>query len=404
MDNIKDETTNETKDDLMDLKLDEECPELVAQLKTISPRESSHCRFCPGEWLARDNVRIWQRIGDGRFTTVWIAESNSAAIAVKVYRRGRASTYYYKNEIRILNHLAKFQSHPHIIKYLGTFAHVSIKSNGSPTIHPCIMFELAGDKLSKLVKYCGRKWKCGIPLATVKQIMKQLFSAIEVLHLNGIIHTDIKPGNILLNSRVEDLAPNNLSIKLADLGSATFANKLFSDRPGTIEYIAPEVLLDLKYSFPSDIWSAFITCFKLITGDQLFDVYGKDAITYGEDVDDEALDFGGVVVSSDDSSGDSPDDDKINYRLLLLMTKVLGNLPENLTKVGKSYFNSSGRLKNHVDIVQLPIHELLFSNCEMDMADCIDIETFLLSGLKYDTYERVSASMALESPWLKSEK
>lgn len=100
----------------------------------------------------------------------------------------------------------------------------------------------------------------------VEVVMTGLLSALSYCHSKGIVHCDIKLDNILLVNR------NELrSVKLADFGLASSFTKIkmLSFSKGTPLYMAPEVIHQ-EYNDKSDVWSAGIVLYYLITGNPLF--------------------------------------------------------------------------------------------------------------------------------------
>jgi len=90
-------------------------------------------------------------------------------------------------------------------------------------------------------------------------LMKQLFEAIAFCHAEGIVHRDIKPSNILVS--------DNNELVLADFGLACQTNrKKQTEFCGTLEYMAPEIILHEPYTYSVDIWSAGMTFHELLTG------------------------------------------------------------------------------------------------------------------------------------------
>lgn len=385
------------------------------QLKNMRMKKSapsSHCKFTCGDMVG--NFAVEKQLGKGRFSTVWLCKKGGDQVAIKVYRRDNLR--YYENEVRILNTIYEHSKDTNIppagiVGYHGTFAHIDICHDRSPSIHPCIIFEVGCSSLSDLIKYCSDEYENGIPLHVVKKIMRELFTAMAYLHQCGIIHADIKPGNILLNKHVEDITGDDLSIMLADLGSSTHADDIFSRTVGTTNYLAPEQIIGSpSFSYPIDIWAAFTMCFELITVDLLFDVYAECDITYGEDVDCEAIDglepamYDDSMASGDSTAtGDSEDEideHLINYRHLLLIAKVLGYPPKAFTENARSYYNRHDRLLNNPDVQPVSLCDLIQSNYELERHECIEIEKFLLAGLQYMPEDRVTAAEALLLPWL----
>lgn len=72
----------------------------------------------------------------------------------------------------------------------------------------------------------------------LKQLLKRLFEALDLLQHRNIIHADLKPDNIL----VEFDGTQITSVKLIDFGSAFFYDQPYNLRMSTPEYLAPECL------------------------------------------------------------------------------------------------------------------------------------------------------------------
>lgn len=423
-----------------------ELESLSRQLNTVSLMSpltvSSHCKLSRGDIIG--GYEIGEVLGKGRFSTVYHGKNARGDFAIKIYRMGGDNAEYYENEVKILNRIFEYsmlsQSPPtNLIGYMGTFAHVAIGHDRAPKIHPCVLFNLGGDSVSRLLRYCRRTYGNGLPLGIVKKIMRDTLTGLAYLHKCNIIHTDIKPSNLLLNGRVEALDAAKFSVNIGDLGSSTFTDKFFSHHIGTTQYIAPEVIIEQPiYTTAVDIWAAFAMCFELITGDYLFDVYGECGITYGEDVDgmcnddvcdesnddfndefnnesndesndtslrmDHTHDILAHYASDDDgdSSGseDEEDEEKTNYRHLLLIEKVIGPAPHEFTSDARKYYNRRDKLRENPDIERIGIAQLLYSNYDMEPNDCEEVERFLLKGLTYMPELRITAEAALADPFL----
>jgi serine/threonine protein kinase len=334
---------------------------------------------------------------------------------------GESNLGYYTNEVKNLNKISQYQNEttfasPNILKYFGTFIHISIGHDLAPRCHPIVEFELQHGTVYELLNECVKRFDEGLSLTVVKRITKQVLAGLNYLHKCGLIHTDICPDNILLTKSVDEILDSNsienVNIVIGDLGSATFADDIFSEDVGKTNYMAPELILDLKYDYAIDIWATFVMCYELFTGDYLFDVYNECDIMYNNNIesssestsdsemtDSEEIDDSGSETSN--SSGDEDEDYQItNYNLLLLMEKILGSAPRELTEDGRAYFNSRGKLKNNPQVDHISISELLQTNYSMESDECKSIEEFLLYGLKYLPEDRPTAEQALQHPWL----
>ncbi|KAL8817528.1 MAG: hypothetical protein Q9191_008131 [Dirinaria sp. TL-2023a] len=99
----------------------------------------------------------------------------------------------------------------------------------------------------------------------VKRVTKAVLQALAALHEEGIVHTDVKPDNILVNhgdggSRFGD-------IKLADCGDSTHIDSVVEEHIiGATIFRSPEAMLNLVWGTPTDIWSLGATA-SLIYGE-----------------------------------------------------------------------------------------------------------------------------------------
>uniref|UniRef100_A0A3P9DTY1 Protein kinase domain-containing protein n=1 Tax=Maylandia zebra TaxID=106582 RepID=A0A3P9DTY1_9CICH len=83
----------------------------------------------------------------------------------------------------------------------------------------------------------------------------------------GIVHADLKPGNIMVVNRHE----SPIKVKLIDFGLACPASAVIpGDFVGTVGYCAPEVMLGLPYNEASDMWSLGLVAVELATGVPLY--------------------------------------------------------------------------------------------------------------------------------------
>ncbi|XP_049632139.1 protein kinase C delta type [Suncus etruscus] len=97
----------------------------------------------------------------------------------------------------------------------------------------------------------------------------EIICGLQFLHSKGIIYRDLKLDNVMLNSAGH--------IKIADFGMCKenmFGDKLASTFCGTPDYIAPEILQGLKYSFSVDWWSFGVLLYEMLIGQSPF--HGDD--------------------------------------------------------------------------------------------------------------------------------
>ena len=95
-----------------------------------------------------------------------------------------------------------------------------------------------------------------------KEIVISIGKALKIIHEKGIMHRDIKPYNIF----IKELENENRIIKLGDFGSSIYIKDNNSEPIGTILYIAPEIMKNIKYDEKCDLWSLGVTLFELYFG------------------------------------------------------------------------------------------------------------------------------------------
>ena len=151
------------------------------------------------------------------------------------------------NEVRVMKETCK---HSNVIMFYESW----FERN-----RMCILMEYAPngslDKLIKNYTTAGKRFT----LSKVRSFIEELAGALDFCHTNGIIHRDIKPGNILIDQIG--------SLKLADFGlsRALEPNHLATTFCGSPLYMAPEqCTAGERYSFPADIWAMGCVVFEIM--------------------------------------------------------------------------------------------------------------------------------------------
>jgi len=204
-----------------------------------------------------NRYKIRVLIGRGGMSDVYEAYDiiMKRAVAIKIINEGNEnnpeSKTKFENEARISSSL----NHPNIVKIFNySFFNKS----------PYIVNEYQkGQTLKDTLGFKGY-----FTLFESCQIMIQILNALSYIHKNNIIHRDIKPQNIFYGSdgiiKVSDFG---ISIFKKDIERIKNAKKI----DGTVQYLAPEVIRKNECSEQSDIYSAGITFFELLTGYLPFD-------------------------------------------------------------------------------------------------------------------------------------
>jgi len=192
--------------------------------------------------------KIQKIIGKGAFGVVYKAFELCSGKIVAI-KQIPVDSKNKKNVIKEIE-LLKSLDHPNIVKYYNY-----LKEEDNIYI---IMEYLDGGTLKQYIE----KNSQNINEDIAREIIKQLLSALSYLHyLCDICHRDIKPENIMFPEK-----NNNSFIKLLDFGlsSNEFETKLKMQNCGTLTYMAPEQISNLRYSKGVDIWSVGIVLYMLL--------------------------------------------------------------------------------------------------------------------------------------------
>ncbi|KPJ08522.1 Serine/threonine-protein kinase ULK2 [Papilio machaon] len=106
---------------------------------------------------------------------------------------------------------------------------------------------------------------------TIRLFLRQLAEAMRAIHAKGIVHRDLKPQNILLTHNVAPPRtphPAEITLKIADFGFARFLEEgnMAVTLCGSPMYMAPEVIMSLKYDAKADLWSLGTIVYQCLTG------------------------------------------------------------------------------------------------------------------------------------------
>ena len=196
-------------------------------------------------------------LGYGGMSVVYKGKQlgKSRIVAVKTLRvqglSDERTVKRFQREAELLSHL----NHPRIVQV----SHYGTTVRGQPYF---VMDYLTGVNLSDLLKQQGP-----LPAVRVKDIFSQVCGAVDHAHRCGVVHRDLKPGNIMLIGRDE----NGDMVKVVDFGIARFeeeAQRLtrMGEVWGSPIYMSPEQCTGSQLDARSDIYSIGICMYEALTG------------------------------------------------------------------------------------------------------------------------------------------
>ena len=254
------------------------------------------------------------------------------------------------------------------------------------------------------IKHCYSRYDKLIPIPIIKKLAKQMLEGLHFLHENQVIHTDIKPENILLTKKIKDIkSVEDINLCIADLGTACWTFKHFTSNVQTTEYRAPEVIIKAHYNTKIDIWSIGCVIFELLANEYVFDSkHGSHFSLKGGETESESEE----ESESESGSSDDEEDYDTDYNQLFQMMQLFGRIPKHVLKNGKyksSFFQRNGKLKNMDDYPdQISIEQRLLCN-GFSEKDAKEIHDFLTPMFNYVVAKRITAKEALKHPWLNTD-
>ena len=217
------------------------------------------------------DYEIIERLGEGAQGTVWkvIRRSDKKIIALKILSvHDEKSVEMAKNELDKLHALATPECHPNIVCYYG-YVYDADKNNFLVE-----MEYIEGEDLDDYAKKLRDNKEYDKLYNHLLLIVKDLIKGLMYAHEKGILHNDMKPGNIRIDT--------SLTPKLVDFGIACYAHdscKLGSGSSpcckgfgGTPAFASPEMYSSETRYPQSDIWSLGMSLYQSATGELPYDI------------------------------------------------------------------------------------------------------------------------------------
>ncbi|CAH0552554.1 unnamed protein product [Brassicogethes aeneus] len=369
-------TTNDDEyDDYYNDDYDEDSltpTEKSSRTPSVEDDEEGHLIYRSGDIL-QDRYKILGTLGEGTFGKVVKVKDLEMdhSMALKIIKNVEKYREAAKLEINVLEKLAdKDPESIHLcVKMLDWFDYHG---------HMCIAFEMLGLSVFDFLKDNNYQ---PYPLEQVRHIGYQLCYSVKFLHDNKLTHTDLKPENILFVDSEFDLVYNSkkrrdvkrvkrTDVRLIDFGSATFDHEHHSTIVSTRHYRAPEVILELGWSQPCDVWSIGCILFELYLGITLFQTHD-------------------------------------NREHLAMMQRILGEIPVRMARKTKTKYFYRGKLEwdekssagRYVRDNCKPLMSYLQRYKQHDDTEHNYLFDLIFKMLEYEPSERISLKEAMLHPF-----
>ena len=202
--------------------------------------------------LLDNRYEILERIGSGGMAVVYKARCHrlNRLVAIKILKSDLAQDAEFRRRFHDESQAVAMLSHPNIVAVYDV--------SHSDDLDYIVMELIDGITLKQYMQKKGEPLNWREALHFITQIMKGLSHA----HSRGIIHRDIKPHNIMVL--------RDGSVKVADFGIARLTsaaqNTLTQEALGSVHYISPEQARGSYIDARSDIYSAGVVLYEMLTG------------------------------------------------------------------------------------------------------------------------------------------
>ena len=331
-----------------------------------------------GERLLAGRYRVEQLIGRGGMAEVHMGTDTRLGRrgAIKLLRSSLANDPTFRVRFRQEAQAASRMAHPTIVRVFDAGEETVLESGGGEAQLPFIVMEFVDGKLLKDLIKDGP-----MTPAEAGHIVAGILTALEYSHAAGVVHRDIKPGNIMVTRTGQ--------VKVMDFGiaraisdsSATVAQT--TAILGTAQYFSPEQAKGETVDSRSDLYSTAVVLFEMLTGRPPFRGDSPIAVAY-QHVSEPA---------------DAPS--SLNPKLTEQMDAVvLRGLEKDRTR----RYQSADEFRTDVEAVvagRPPVAKLPTVDPSIDLfGGAVETPEATVRQLAFDDYSRVSTSTRPPALWI----
>ncbi|OFT49582.1 serine/threonine protein kinase [Corynebacterium sp. HMSC06D04] len=209
--------------------------------------------------LIGDDYQLQWIIGHGGMSTVWLADDvrGDREVAIKVLRPEFSDNTEFLSRFRNEAQSAESINSENVV---ATYDYRELEDNGRTFCFMALEY-VRGESLADLLAREG-----ALPETLALDVMEQAAHGLAVIHRMGLVHRDIKPGNLMITQ--------NGQVKITDFGIAKAAAAVPLTRTGmvvgTAQYVSPEQAQGLDVTPASDVYSLGVVGYEMLAGKRPF--------------------------------------------------------------------------------------------------------------------------------------
>ena len=226
--------------------------------------------------LAGGRYQLGQLIGRGGMAEVHVALDTrlGRTVAVKIMRADLANDDIFLARFRREAHAVAQMNNPNIVNIYDSGEELVSSESGDTERLPYIVMEyVKGQTLRDIIKVNG-----ALSQRDCEQVLLGVLNALDYSHRMGIIHRDIKPGNIMISEQGVVKVMDFGIARALDDSAATMTQS--QGVVGTAQYLSPEQARGETVDMRSDLYSAGCVLYEMLTGRPPFTGDSAVAIAY----------------------------------------------------------------------------------------------------------------------------
>jgi len=227
------------------------------------------------ERLLAGRYRVGKLVGRGGMAEVFegVDTRLGRTVAIKILKAELASDKAFESKFRQEAQASARMAHPTIVRVYDAGEEVETDANGEPRKLPFIIMEFVRGKLLRDVMH-----EEAVPLERSLKFVSGILTALEVSHRAGVVHRDIKPGNVMVI--------DSDSVKVMDFGIARAVSDNSATQVstggliGTAQYFSPEQARGEAIDGRTDLYSTGVILYELLAGKPPFSGDSAVSVAY----------------------------------------------------------------------------------------------------------------------------